>query len=99
MTQNTKPIEELSNSPPENRRISPRANCSIPAKIKHNGLHLCDCVIKDVSEVGMRLFAPAGHWLPKTFEIHASSLGGVLLVNQEWAASDHVGVSFKKDQS
>lgn len=95
MALTTKSAVNLSANPASNRRIKTRTNCSIPATIKHNGLCLGDCVIKDISETGMRLFAPSAHWVPQDFEIHSSTFDGVLLVTKMWVETEHIGVSFQ----
>lgn len=94
MASNICPISGSLSDSASNRRLAIRTNCSILASIKLNGVLICDCVIKDISETGMRLYTGTGSWLPNNFETHIPEFEAVLKVRKEWTTDEYLGVSF-----
>ncbi len=76
------------------QRKAARLNCCIPGLLKIDGVPVGDCVIKDMSETGMRIYVPAGLWLPSKFEIEASPFDQPMKVSRSWSSRDLVGVQF-----
>ncbi len=82
------------------QRNATRLSCRIPGSLKVNGSHVEDCVIKDMSEIGMQIYMRAGLWLPSKFQVEASPFKQPVTVAKKWSSRDVVGVRFvTKDDS
>ncbi len=78
----------------DRQRAGRRANCNVPASIKYNGLLICTCRIRDISDGGLRLSVPSKIRLPNEFEIEAEVFEGSVKAYTVWVSDMHVGVSF-----
>lgn len=75
-------------------RSTQRHDCCWPASIHFNGIKLTDCVIKDISLGGMRLYIPGSVWTPATFEIRCQQFERPVLVHKSWSRDCYIGVRF-----
>ena len=69
-----------------------RHDTTLSASIKFEDTKLCDCVIKDVSETGMRLYVPRVAWLPVNFQICSQVFQRPVSVRKIWMCNESVGV-------
>ncbi len=77
----------------DRQRAGKRANCNVAASIKYNGLLICTCRIRDISDGGLRLSVPSETRLPNEFEIEAEIFEGPVKAYTIWVSDNQVGVS------
>lgn len=78
------------------KRRAERVSSAFSGAVTADGKFLCHCVIKDVSNTGMRLHAPKGIQLPNEFEIKTPAIPNLLHVRLQWQAGQYFGVIFMK---
>jgi len=77
------------------KRRAHRVKSAFSAFIHKDDMFYCHCVIKDVSEIGMRLSVPPGFDLPETFEVKTPAIPQPITVKREWKnGACEIGVSF-----
>ena len=89
----------LIKSHPTDRRSQKRSPCSIPASINFDDVILGHCAIKDISASGLRLYIPAGTWLPRKFHVKAAFFKRPLKVRTVRVEYEDVGVEFTDPKS
>lgn len=75
-------------------RASYRNITSLHAKIYLGDIEIADCVIKDFSDSGMRLYKPLKIWIPAVFTLKSSSFPNPIKVQRVWENSEHIGVKY-----
>jgi hypothetical protein len=80
-------------------RRSARQPVAIEARIVlHNGWSTMNCVIRDLSEGGVRLQAAFATALPGNFQLQIPGENVIVTVRQLWRMGDEIGVRFIGDR-
>jgi len=77
-------------------RDAVREGTNVRGTIIYAGDPLMDCLIKDISLTGMKLFAPRAAWMPSRFTVWTGH-NERFEVKKIWARGDFVGVQFVCD--
>lgn len=77
------------------KRRAERVKSAFSGAISSESGFICHCVIKDVSNTGMRLSVPKGTELPEEFYVKTPAVPDLLEVQQQWQKGDNFGVTFK----
>lgn len=77
------------------KRRSERVRSAFSGAISVNEEFICHCVIRDVSNDGMRLSVQTDVDLPEEFDVKTPAVREVLHVKMQWQKGDHFGVLFK----
>ncbi|MGI9351874.1 MAG: PilZ domain-containing protein [Rhizobiaceae bacterium] len=77
-----------------NKRESERVKSAFTGSIHADGLFYSHCIIRDVSNSGMKLEVSAQIELPEQFEVKTPAMQGSLPVRQAWRKHKEVGVEY-----
>ena len=77
-----------------NKRDSERVKSAFTGSIHADGLFYSHCIIRDVSNSGMKLEVPVQIDLPEQFEIKTPAMPETLPVRQAWRKHKEVGVEY-----
>jgi len=78
-----------------NKRRAERVSSAFSGAVMVQGEFLCHCVIKDVSNTGMRIHAPKEVDLPDEFDIKTPAVASMLSVRIQWQKGQYHGVTFQ----
>lgn len=79
-----------------NRRFSERQHLTVLGRIYFNGAVVCECLVKDVSQDGMRLYLSKQQWIPGKFEVFCDIFEKPVCVTRKWMNGQDVGTVFDR---
>ncbi len=81
-------------------RTSPRVRSFLRGEIIHsNGSSKTECVVRDLSEGGARVEAPATVTVPEFFELHIPLRNAVYRAQIVWQHGQELGLQFAKPEA
>ncbi len=82
----------------DERRTSPRRRTFLGAHVKHpSGSPLADCIVRDLSKTGARLFVAQPIVLPGQNALEITKTGGRFRADVVWSTRDSFGVRFSAE--
>jgi hypothetical protein len=82
------------------RRNDSRSRSFLGAKIIFNGRNsTIDCLIRNISQTGARLFLSGNIVIPDEFELQVPKQGRSFQARLAWRRGDEFGVQFVRDQA
>ena len=81
------------------KRRAERVNSAFSGALSVEGEFVCHCVIKNVSNTGMRIQVPNKTELPDEFEVKTPAVPTHMRVVKRWNKGSHYGVTFIKEES
>ncbi len=83
----------------DERRSSPRRRTFLGAQLKRpGGATISDCIVRDLSKTGARLYVAQPIALPGEIELEITKTGERFRAEVVWAARDSYGIRFSADK-